>query len=677
MRDRQDKRRTAYNTALVTSLVSGVMSVVGVVAFMLLLRRRLMERIVAAAALAEQAERLRTTLASIGDAVITTDIQGRITGLNAVAESLTGWKTEEAAGLPLETVFRIVNEQTRRPVENPAARTLREGIIVGLANHTVLIAKDGTERPIDDSAAPIRCKKGEIVGCVLVFRDVTQRRQHDNDLRKNQEIFQLAHGIGMIGHWVWDAGADENKWSPEIEALYGLNPGTFEGTYQAWAKLIHPDDLSKAEEEVKQALKTGNYFTEFRVIWPDGTIHWLEARAKVFKDAQDKPTSFMGVNMDITERKQMEEALKDAGRRKDEFLATLAHELRNPLAPLRNALSILNVAPDNQEAKDLMHRQVGLMVRLIDDLLDVNRISRGTLELRKERVELATVLHQAVETFGLTADCSSREITFDLPPRPIHLNADPVRLVQVFGNLINNACKFTEPGGKITLTARLQGKDVLVSVKDTGIGIAPDKIDGIFEMFSQVDPSFEGSRGGLGIGLALAKRLVQLHGGNINAHSEGSGKGCEFVICLPVFEGPAPPESTKSVEAATPSHQRRILVVDDNRDSADSLAMLLRLTGHETLAAYDGEEAVRAAESFRPDTILLDIGLPKLNGYDVCRRIRDQSWGKRIIIIALTGWGQADDRRRSVEAGFNGHLVKPVHHADLMKVLADLQARPA
>ena len=261
-------------------------------------------------AIAEQREQLRVTLASIGDGVVATDAMGRVTMLNPVAAALTGWTQEEAVGKPLTNVFQIINEESRQPVENPVDQVLREGRIVGLANHTVLIARDGTERPIGDSAAPINNEHGEMLGVVLVFRDVTEQTRAEAADRKNREILKLVHHIGKIGHWEWNSQTDENKWSPEIEALYGLPPGGFSGGYHAWTKLLHPDDLPKAEADVRLALQTGEYFTEFRVIWPDGSVHWLETRANVFKDAHDKPVRIVGVNMDITRRKQQEEALR-------------------------------------------------------------------------------------------------------------------------------------------------------------------------------------------------------------------------------------------------------------------------------------------------------------------------------------------------------------------------------
>ncbi len=374
--------------------------------------------------------------------------------------------------------------------------------------------------------------------------------------------------------------------------------------------------------------------------------------------------------MALRRREQRE---READQRKDEFLAMLAHELRNPLAPIRNATSLLKLAPKDtgifEEATETIERQVVHLVRLIDDLLDVSRISRGKLELRRERVELAPIIRQANDTCRSMAESARLDVTTTLPPKPVYVYADPVRLAQVVSNLLHNACKFVPEGGRISLTAVLRDDDVVISVKDNGIGIAPDKLDSIFEMFSQIDQSLERSQGGLGIGLTLAKRLVELHDGSIEAHSDGPGKGTEIVVRLPVVVERASPPPAAPEDVIKPRGNRLILVVDDNQDSARSLSMLLKVGGNETFLAYDGEEAIEAAATQRPDVILLDIGLPKLNGYDACRRIREQPWAKKTLIIALTGWGQDEDRRKSAEAGFDGHLVKPVELAELTKLL--------
>jgi CheY-like chemotaxis protein len=345
------------------------------------------------------------------------------------------------------------------------------------------------------------------------------------------------------------------------------------------------------------------------------------------------------------------------------------------LAPIRNALQILRLSDGDSEAIDaameMMERQVGQMVRLVDDLLDISRISRGKIELRMEQVELASAVNDAVQATNALASCMDHEVAVRLPPQPILINADPTRLAQLIGNLLNNACKFTPRGGHIALTVEQVGGVVELRVRDTGIGLAADQLERIFDMFTQVDATLERSQSGLGIGLTLVKTLVEMHGGTVEAHSAGLGQGSEFVIRLPSLAD-APETSTEVNHDHVLTTAPRILVVDDNRDSADSLASLLKLTGSKTKTAYDGLEAVEAAANFRPNVVLLDIGLPKLNGYEAARKIREQPWGSKIVLIALTGWGQEADRRRSSEAGFNRHLVKPVEYAQLTQLLAEL-----
>jgi signal transduction histidine kinase len=366
-------------------------------------------------------------------------------------------------------------------------------------------------------------------------------------------------------------------------------------------------------------------------------------------------------------------AAEQADRRKDEFLATLAHELRNPLAPIGNALALIKHAGGDhdiqQNAHETMQRQFGQMVRLVDDLLDIGRITRDKLELRTQRTELASVIHQAIETCRPIAKGMEQSLQVKLTTEPVWVHADPVRLAQVFINLLNNACKFSESGTTISIAAERRGEEVAVTVKDPGIGIAADKLESIFEMFEQVDKSMERTRGGLGIGLTLVKRLVELHCGRIAVCSDGPGRGSEFTVWLPMLAAdPKLPEPIKPSTKATA--RRRILVTDDNQDSARSLAMLLKHSGHEVETAFDGPQAIQKAEVWRPEVMLLDLGMPEMNGYDVCRVIRQEPWGKAIRIVALTGWGQDRDRQNTREAGFDAHLVKPVDVAMLGEVLA-------
>jgi PAS domain S-box-containing protein len=391
--------------------------------------------------------------------------------------------------------------------------------------------------------------------------------------------------------------------------------------------------------------------------------------------------SLIGVFVtDLTAQKNHEalaraqEALRDADRRKNEFLAMLSHELRGPLAPLGNMLEIMKRAEGNkeliQQARGTMERQLSQLVRLVDDLLDISRITTNKLELRKERVELGALLRRVVESSRAWSAGPEHEVTLALPDESVWLHGDPARLTQVFHNLFNNACKYTEPTGKIWINAALDERGgVLVSVRDTGFGIPQDRLGSIFDAFMQVDRTLERSQGGLGVGLTLVKRLVEMHGGSVVARSDGVGRGSEFVVSLPVAASVAADASAEPAEPA-PAKPRRFLVVDDNADSTASLAMLLSMEGHQTCTARDGEEALAAAERFRPDVVLLDLGMPKLNGFDAARRLRERPGGKDIKLIALTGWGQEEDRRKSRDAGFDGHMVKPVDFDALMKLLA-------
>lgn len=373
--------------------------------------------------------------------------------------------------------------------------------------------------------------------------------------------------------------------------------------------------------------------------------------------------------------------LRETDRRKDEFLATLAHELRNPLAPVRNAVQILRLkgpaAPELEWCREVIDRQMAQMTHLIDDLLDVSRITRNKLELRKGRVHLEGVVQGAIETSRPLIETMSHQLVVSLPTQPVLLDADVTRLAQAFSNLLHNAAKYTERGGQIWLRAERQGSDVVVTVQDTGVGIPGDQLPRIFEIFAQVDRSLERSQGGLGIGLTLVKQIVEMHGGSVQARSDGAGKGSEFIVRLPVLIEMAPADSRATAAGYGPEladGRLRILVVDDNRDAADSLSIMLKVMGNELRTAYDGEQAVATAAQFRPDVILLDIGLPKLNGYETARAIRQEPWGKQMILIALTGWGQDQDRQLSQDAGFDQHLVKPADPAALTKLLARLQA---
>jgi PAS domain S-box-containing protein len=397
-----------------------------------------------------------------------------------------------------------------------------------------------------------------------------------------------------------------------------------------------------------------------------------QARAELERRVEERTAELARAN----------EALKDADRRKDEFLATLAHELRNPLAPIRNSLQILKMpgvdAGTVGRSRDMMERQVHHLVRLVDDLLDVSRVMRGKIELRRERVELASVVARAVETVQPLVDAQGHRLGVSLPDESLPLDADPVRLAQVVGNLLTNAAKYTEPGGHIRLTAEREGDEAVLRVRDDGIGIAPEVLPRVFDLFVQVDHAATRSQGGLGIGLTLVKNLVEMHGGSVDARSAGLGRGSEFVVRLPIsahgLERDQVRGEEKPTRPASPSGLR-LLVVDDNHDAADSLAMMLRLQGHEVRVAHSGPAALEAVEDYAPDVVFLDIGMPGMDGHEVARRMRRQPGLEKVVLAALTGWGQQEDRRRTTEAGFDHHLVKPPEPKAVESVLAQLKRR--
>jgi PAS domain S-box-containing protein len=625
--------------------------------------------------LAAERERLRITLASIGDAVISTDALGRVQYLNAVAEALTGWTQAEAAGRPLPDVFHIVNEYTRQPAEDPALKALREGMAVGLANHSLLIARDGTERSIDDSAAPMLDESGVAVGVVLVFRDVTEQRGAEEAQARLAAIVESSEDAivskslrGIIR--TWNAGA---------ERLFGYTAE--EAVGQPITLLIPPDRLDE-EEVILARVARGERIEHYETVrvTKDGRRLHISLTVSPVRDVEGRVIGASKIARDVTERKAVEEALREADRRKDEFLALLAHELRSPLAPLRNGLQVMRLASGDANlvarTRDMMDRQLSHLVRLIDDLLDIARISSNKMELRRSRVLLADVVSSALETARPALEAVGHELTVALPPEPILLDADFTRLAQVFGNLLNNSAKYTERGGHIWLTATRDGDRTVVRVEDTGIGIPAAALPHVFDMFSQGDRFVERSTGGLGIGLALVKGLVEMHGGTVEAASPGQGKGSTFTVRLPVLQdraASAREEPAVDWPDAAAGAKRRILVVDDSPDSATSMAMMLQLLGNETRTARDGIEAVAVAEQFRPRVILMDIGMPRLDGYAATRRIREQPWGRGVAVIALTGWGQEADRLKSREAGCDGHLVKPINWPDLEKLLRELE----
>lgn len=878
---------------------------------------------------------LATTLRSIGDAVISTDKSGCVQFMNPIAEALTGWSEPLARGRPLEDVFEIVNEETRETVESPVTKVLREGNIVGLANHTVLVARDRTEKPIEDSGAPI-LDGGILKGVVLVFRDatieranelalavsekrfraavdavqgvlwtntadgemrgvqpgwaaltgqsyedyqgfgwsravhpddaqatveawleavrerrwfvfehrvrrldgqwrlfairsipildaqgevaewvgvhtdITEQREGERALRESEARFRAVQETSIDGfmilesvrdpagalvdfRWVYANEAAErifgkprqwfagrrlleehpanrttglfeayvdtvqtgHAWSRELNYQHdgidgyfrivaarsgdgfaitfadlserhriearvrererqfatlanampqlvwtelpdgtsdyfnrgwytytGLRPDELHPT-GVWARVIHPEDEPRASARWKHSRDTGSiYEVEFRLRRHDGVYHWFLTRAVADVDEQGRVLQWFGTCTDIDNTKRIEQnlrrteiALREADRRKDVFLAVLSHELRNPLAPIRSAASLLGQArldPEIlQRSHQIIRRQVQHMAALLDDLLDISRITRGVFTLKKQYVDLQGLLSEAVEAVRPQIERKQHALLTDWPSEAIEIEADPVRIVQIISNLLTNAAKYTNPGGEIHFKVTVDSERLILAIRDTGIGISPQMLGNVFEMFAQIEPDQERSEGGLGVGLALVKGLVELHGGRIEAHSRGVGCGSEFVATIPCLH--ASTGSFPQLKEPDPAGEQRkkvrtILVADDNEDGAESLAMLLRLSGYQVVVAHTGLEAQALAAAHCPQIAILDIGMPGLSGYELAQAIRREAWGRSMTLIAVTGWGQEEDRRKSKAAGFDHHLTKPVDITELERL---------
>jgi PAS domain S-box-containing protein len=541
---------------------------------------------------------------------------------------------------------------------------------------------DGEYRWILDNGVPLLNPQGEFTGYIGSCVDITDRTRAERALQSTQERFSrfMQHLPGLA--WIKDVQGRYEFANDSALKAFGIPRDALYGRTDAQ---VFPQDVADTFlANDRRALENGVGVQTVEVLeHEDGVLHHSIVSKFPIRGPAGDAAWVGGIAIDITERKRAEEALREADRRKTDFLATLSHELRNPLAPIRNSLELVRHAGTDpvtiRKSLDVMDRQITHMVRLVDDLLDVSRITQDRLELRKRPVELSEVLHQAVETCRGQADRLGHTIDVVLPAAAIHLDADPVRLVQVFSNLLNNACKYSDRPGCIRIVATTDGTNATVSVADDGIGIPAGSLEAIFEMFAQVDSASESSRGSLGIGLTLVKRLVELHGGSVEARSDGIGRGSEFVVRLPVGQGQPVPAARPSAPVGQSPAPLRVLVVDDNEDSAMSLATLLQLDGHTTLTAHDGPQALEAADQFLPDVAILDVGLPTLSGHDVCRHLRERSWGRSVFIVALTGWGQEEDRRKSRDAGFDDHYVKPVDHSELLNRLRSVaqDRRPA
>ena len=653
---------------------------------------------------------------NMGEGLYSADAHGLLTFMNPAAEAMLGWTFDELKGRRMHDMTHHHYPDGRPfPVEECAGfQVVRNGQTLRDYDD-VFIRKDGTFLAVSYSSSPLR-SDGEIVGLVVVFCDASARRLTEEALKANESDARLLQELGAELMRQDDVGSFYQKivggasqiMRSEFASMQMLHPErgshgelqllAFRGFAPADAKRwewVRAETWTTCGEALKTGVRVIVADTEnssYRDVYHDTAIRSVQSTPLFSRQGalvgmlsthwsrpyEPSPRDLR--NLDILARQaadimDQQRELQVADRHKDQFLATLAHELRNPLAPIRNALTVLNAPGITSEraerAREVIGRQVNQMVRLIDDLMDINRISRGTLELRRRRFAIGSLVWQAVETCLSVEARRKRDISVTVPPQPLFVDADPVRLHQILCNVLNNAVKFSNDNDRISIAVDQQDRDLVLTVSDTGIGIPPGKLERVFEMFSQVEQAPGHVKTGLGIGLALVRQLAELHGGSATAHSDGVGRGSRFVIRLPIVTNPPLyPQQTAPRTPTQSADGRRVLVVDDNRDNADSLAALLQVEGYDVRLAYDGEEALAVAEVYRPHVLLLDIGLPKLSGYDVCRRLREEPWARQATFVAVTGWGQQRDRAQARATGFDAHLVKPVEYEKLAEVLA-------
>jgi PAS domain S-box-containing protein len=721
-----------------------------------------------------------TTLRSIGDGVIATDAGGHVTFMNPVAEQLTGWTTAEAHGRSLVEVFPILNEETRAPVESPVDKVLREGKVVGLANHTILLHRDGTVRAIDDSAAPIAGDGGALDGVVLVFRDASSEKQagarRDFLTQVSEELVQavdyrealarvVQFAVPRLADWcavdvIESEGAELRRL-----AVAHVDPAKVACAHELQER--YPPD-PRADRGVPQVIRTGRpeLYREIPPAMLDQAavddehrriLRELDLRSAMIVPLRGAERTFGALTFIYTgqrrytdddlafaedlarraglliERRRLEEEALAASRVKDEFLAMLGHELRNPLAPIRTALQLMARRPGAEATKEraVIERQVDHLVRLVDDLLDVSRITRGMIKLHREPVDIGAVIARAIEMASPLLEQRGHHLELQIPRERLLVDGDPARLAQVFSNLLTNAAKFTDPGGHIAVSAAREDREIVVVVTDSGVGIAPEFLPSLFETFVQERRTVERSQGGLGLGLSIVRSLVTMHGGTVSVHSEGRGRGSTFTVRIPALEaetaaagaaaaaaaaasGVAPPtgvhdfapagvdavvpagtsstgvhasasESATGVDesavsaASEPGPQStsgcRILLVDDNQDAAEMLAELLSRSGYDVRVTFDGPSALAIARQLAPDVAILDIGLPVMDGYELAAELRSLLGPDTPRMIALTGYGQEQDQHRATAVGFHRYLVKPVAFETLHQTIEELLAR--
>jgi PAS domain S-box-containing protein len=672
--------------------------------------------------LQEARKHFEKLLAGVGGySILLLDRSGRIVASNVGAETIFGYRREEIVGRHFSTFHRRDAVSGGRPgLELEfAAGTGR------LEEEGWRVCKDGSAFWANVTLSALHDSAGKHYGFLEVVRDFTQRRLAEQTLRESEERFRmLVEEVRDYAIFLLDTSGRVTTWNEGAQRIKGYNVHEIIGEHFS---RFYPEEAIRhgwPEEELRRAAESGRFEDEGWRVRKDGSQFWANVSITALRDSDGALRGYSKITRDLTERRKAEESLRashtdlesrvaertaeltrvnemlrseveirarletdlrnrveqlrDSDRQKNNFLATLAHELRNPLAPIRNAAELMRRAENDPQtiarAQGIVERQVSQMVRLIDDLLDLSRISRGRIDLRLEAADLRSSVRSGVETSRPLIDDRGHQLLVTLPDAPLPVKVDPVRISQVIANLLNNAAKFTPAGGAIVVEARCDSEWVLLSIADNGIGIDREVLPRIFEPFAQRgSPEF--AQGGLGIGLSIVEQLVVLHGGRIEASSEGRGRGSTFTIRLPLASLPVDHAAAAPEHASGSPEQTRILVVDDNREAAETLGMLLQIDGNVVATAHDGLEALACGDSFRPDVVLLDLGMPRMNGYETARRMRERDWGLKATLVALTGWGQDTDRKLSKAAGFDLHVVKPVDAVELERAVARLRRR--
>jgi PAS domain S-box-containing protein len=593
---------------------------------------------------------------------------GRILSWNLGAQRLKGYAPEEIIGRHFSTFY------TREAIESGwPQHELKVAAAEGrFEDEGWRVRKDGGRFWANVVITALRDEHGKLLGFSKITRDLTDRKLHEEALRQSEERFRLLiEGVVDYAIFMLDAEGVVTSWNSGAERIKGYRRDEILGRHVSCFFLPEDVEAGKPWEELALARREGRAESVGWRVKKSGERFWARAVVSALHDAAGHLRGFAKVTQDLTERRHLQD-LEQAAQHINEFVATLAHELRNPLAPIRAAVHVMARAPagEHEGLRQTIDRQSAQLARIVNDMVDISRITRGAMAIEHAPVDLAEVARRAVEAAAPLIDSARHKLDVELPERPAVVEGDLQRLTQVATNLLNNAARYTPQGGRISLSVGPEGGEAVLRVCDNGRGIEPDLLERIFDMFVQGRAPLKRIAGGLGIGLALARKIAELHGGSLDARSEGLGKGSEFIVRLPLAQAQQPADAAAPRAAALPpADGQRVLVVDDNADAAGTLEMLLKSLGYETRVVYGGAEALRVAAEFRPDVVMLDIGMPGLDGYEVARRLRAMKKGAALRIVAVTGWGQESDRQRSREAGFDVHLVKPVEPADLVRVL--------